>query len=162
MTARLFQRIFEIVTGTLLAFITALTTLDVVGRYLFNRPLRGAFELTEMVMATLIFAALPLVTLRREHVAVDLLDAWLGPRARKVQHALIQVACTAILAVLAWVMFRQARQSALDGLHTDALRLPIAPILYFGAAAILVAAIIHFIHACRPPGPERPADEPPL
>jgi TRAP-type C4-dicarboxylate transport system permease small subunit len=141
--ARILRLVFGFATGSLLAAITVLTTLDVVGRYLFNRPLRGAFELTEVLMAALIFAALPLVTLRCEHIAVDLLDLWIPARARKLQSALIQLACAGVVAVLAWVMFGQARQMALDGLQTDALRLPLAPIVYFGAAAILVSALVH-------------------
>jgi TRAP-type C4-dicarboxylate transport system permease small subunit len=143
MAARILRRVFGIATGSLLACITLLITLDVVGRYLFNRPLRGAFELTEVLMAALIFAALPLVTLRSEHIAVDLLDIWIPARARRLQRTLIQLACAAVVAVLGWVMFSQARQMALDGLHTDTLRVPLAPIVYFGAAAILVSALVH-------------------
>jgi TRAP-type C4-dicarboxylate transport system permease small subunit len=143
MAARILRLVFGIATGSLLACMTLLTTLDVVGRYLFNRPLRGAFELTEVLMAALIFAALPLVTLRSEHIAVDLLDLWIPARARMLQRMLIQLACAAVAAVLAWVMFGQARQMALDGLQTDALRVPLAPIVYFGAAAILVSALAH-------------------
>jgi len=150
MTARIVRLLFGVATGSLLAAMTLLTTVDVAGRYLFNRPLRGAFELTEVLMAALIFAALPLVTLRSEHIAVDLLDAWLGPKARRLQRSVIQLACAAVATVLAWVMFMQARQTAVDGLYTDALRVPLSPILYFGAAAMLVAALIHLVLACRP------------
>lgn len=159
MAARVLRLVFGLATGSLLALMTLLTTVDVVGRYLFNRPLRGAFELTEVLMAALIFAALPLVTLRSEHIAVDLLDLWIPARVRKLQRTLIQLGCAAVVAVLAWVMFGQARQSALDGLQTDALRLPLAPILYFGASAILVSALIHLVLAYRQGRAERAHDE---
>ena len=43
-----------------------LTTVDVVARYVFNRPLRGAFEITELLLVVLIFAGLPLVSLAGE------------------------------------------------------------------------------------------------
>lgn len=142
---RLFERLFGAATGALLAGVTLLTTLDVVGRYLFNRPVRGAFELTEVMMALLIFAALPLVSLRQEHVAVDLLDAWLPAGARRVLHLAVQLVCAAVLGVLGWVMLGHARQSVLDRLETDTLKLPLAPVLYFGAAAIIVAALVHLV-----------------
>lgn len=159
MAARTLRLVFGLATGSLLAFMTLLTTVDVVGRYLFNRPLRGAFELTEVLMAALIFAALPLVTLRSEHIAVDLLDLWIPARARRLQRTLVELVCASVVAVLAWVMFGQARQTALDGLQTDALRLPLAPILYFGATAILVSALIHLVFACRQGRPARAHDE---
>ena len=40
-----------------------LTCVDVVGRYFLNRPLTGAFELTEHAMGALVFSSLPLVAL---------------------------------------------------------------------------------------------------
>lgn len=51
-----------------------ITVIDVIGRYFFSAPLNGAFELTEVLVAALVFAALPLTTERREHVEVDLLQ----------------------------------------------------------------------------------------
>jgi hypothetical protein len=48
--------------SALLFFMMALTFVDVVGRYLFNTPVYGGFEMTEVALATLIFAGLPLVT----------------------------------------------------------------------------------------------------
>jgi TRAP-type C4-dicarboxylate transport system permease small subunit len=143
MTVRLLRLLFEFATGTLLALMVLLTTVDVLGRYVFNRPLRGAFELTEVLMAALIFAALPLVTLRTEHIVVDLIDPYLGARARRIHGRVIQLASGVVVAVLAYVFFQQAWQMARDGLYTDALQLPLAPIVYFGAVAIVVAAAIH-------------------
>jgi TRAP-type C4-dicarboxylate transport system permease small subunit len=79
----------------------ALTCADVAGRYLLNRPIQGAFELTEMLLAAMIFTALPLVTLRGEHVTVDLFDAVTPDRILRVQHVLacaIGAVCTGFLA----------------------------------------------------------------
>ena len=39
-----------------------ITAVDVAGRYLFNKPLAGGFELTEMLLAALIYCGLPLVS----------------------------------------------------------------------------------------------------
>ena len=87
--------------ATTLSLMMVVTCADVAGRYLFNRPIQGAFELTEMLLAAMIFTALPLVTARGEHVTVDLFDAvtpdWLL-RAQHVLACLIGVVCTAFLA----------------------------------------------------------------
>ena len=42
--------------------------IDVVGRYFFSMPVTGGFEMTEILLASLIFAGLPLVTLRDDRV----------------------------------------------------------------------------------------------
>lgn len=56
-----------------LAFMVALTFVDVLGRRLFNTPVFGANDLTEHLMAIIIFSGLPVLTARRAHLSVDLL-----------------------------------------------------------------------------------------
>jgi hypothetical protein len=51
-----------------------LTFTDVVARYVFSRPLRGAFEVTELMLLVLIFAGLPLVSFTDEHAVMDFID----------------------------------------------------------------------------------------
>ena len=57
----------------LLVALIAVTCVDVIGRYFLNTPLTGAFEMTEILLAALVFSALPMTTERRAHVEVDLL-----------------------------------------------------------------------------------------
>src|SRR5438309_6380198 len=70
-----------------------LTFVDVVARYLFNSPIRGGFELTELTLLVLIFAGLPLVSHGDEHVTMDFIDRMLPPRALdalvRIVHALV-------------------------------------------------------------------------
>jgi TRAP-type transport system small permease protein len=54
--------------------IMALTLVDVSGRKLLSQSVPGSLELTELLMVVVIFAALPLVSLRGEHVVFDSLD----------------------------------------------------------------------------------------
>ena len=48
--------------AVLLFGLMGLTTADVIGRYVINSPLRGAFEITELLLLTLVFAGLPLAS----------------------------------------------------------------------------------------------------
>lgn len=88
--------------GAVLFALMALTCIDVAGRYLFNSPVWGAFELTEMMLAALIFAALPLVSLRNEHVTVDLFDPMTPDWLLRVQHVVACVIGVVSTAYLAW------------------------------------------------------------
>ena len=56
--------------AVLLFGLMAVTTVDVIGRYIFNWPLRGGFELTELLLLTLVFAGLPLVSRADEHLSL--------------------------------------------------------------------------------------------
>ena len=50
-----------------------LTTVDVAGRYLFNAPVLGAFEITEYLILILVFSFLADTQSQKIHVSVDLL-----------------------------------------------------------------------------------------
>lgn len=60
-----------------------LTATDVVLRYIFNRPISGAFELVEYMMAVLIPFSIVYCADQRSHVAVELV---LGRFSKRVQN----------------------------------------------------------------------------
>jgi len=95
------ERILGYAVALTLFVMMLVTCADVAGRYLFNHPISGAFELTEMLLAGMIFTALPLVTVRGEHVMVDLFDSVTPDWLLRVQHviaSIIGVLCTGFLA----------------------------------------------------------------
>ena len=49
-----------------------LTIFDVIGRYVFNSPITGAFEITEAMMVTMVFFFIGYAQAKKSHVAVDL------------------------------------------------------------------------------------------
>ena len=79
------QVVLKFAAGIFLVALSLLTLLDVLGRYVFNMPVRGAVELTEALMVGVIFTGIVLATQARQHVTVDLLVMALGPRGRRIQ-----------------------------------------------------------------------------
>lgn len=92
------------------AFLMLITVVDVVGRYLFNSPLTGGFEMTEMIMAFIIFSALPMVSLKGGHITVDMLDPILSPRLKKCQAFFTGLVCCGICSIMAWRMWLYGRR----------------------------------------------------
>ena len=81
------EGVLGVAASAILLVMMLLTFLDVVLRYLFNRPMAGAFEVTELLLLVLIFAGLPLVTYADEHALMDFAGdpherGVYGPRAR--------------------------------------------------------------------------------
>jgi TRAP-type C4-dicarboxylate transport system permease small subunit len=129
----------------------ALTFVDVVARYLANRSIPGSFEITEILMAVLIFAGLPLVSRRGEHVTVDLIDHLvIGARARRLHRALIELASGVLLLGLAWLLWNKAVQTAGYGDTTTVLLIRLAPIVYAMTAFLALAGVVHLIRAFTP------------
>jgi TRAP-type transport system small permease protein len=136
------------VAASLILFcMMTLTFVDVVARYVFNRPLRGAFEVTELLLLVLIFAGLPLVTHAGEHVTMDLIDRLLGAAVRALMGRLVELASAALMFLLTWLMWIKAGRIAGYGDTTDVLRITVGPFVYFMTAMILLSALLHLYKA---------------
>ena len=139
-----------VAASAILFCMMTLTFVDVVARYVFNRPLRGAFEVTELLLLALIFAGLPLVTHAGEHVTMDLIDRLLGRAARGLMSRLVELLCAALMFLLTWLMWMRAARIAAYGDTTDVLRIAIGPFVYFMTAMILLSGLLHLVRALYP------------
>jgi len=124
-----------------------LTVVDVVARYVFNRPLRGAFEVTELMLVILIFAGLPLVSFADEHAVMDFVDRLLGPGARNLLRRAVQALSGAFMFLLAWLVWLKADRISEYRDATDVLRIAYGPFVYFMAVMIGVAGALHLYKA---------------
>ena len=84
-------------------------TAEVVMRYLFNHPLAGHLEATQLFIAPAVFLALSWVQARRGHVGMDLLHERLPPRARAAVDCLTLSVALAAFAVIGWFSWESAR-----------------------------------------------------
>ena len=143
MWGRRVEGVLGVASSLILLVMMALTFVDVVARYLFNRPLAGAFEVTELLLLVLIFAGLPLVTYADEHALMDFIDRPLGPRATRVLERLVQLLCAGVMALLAWLVWLKADRIWAYRDATDVLRIVYGPFVYFMAITIGLTAVIH-------------------
>lgn len=127
-----------------------LTFVDVVMRYLLNRPIRGGFEITEMMLLVLIFAGLPLVSHADEHVTMDFVDRLLpAPLARTLVRG-VHALCAAVMFFLTWQIWLKAGKVAAYGDTSDVLRFSVAPFVYFMAAMIALTGLVHVLKVFFP------------
>jgi len=132
-----------VVASLILLAMMFLTVVDVVARYAFNRPLRGAFEVTELMLLVLIFAGLPLVSFSDEHATMDFIDRILGPRSQRWLEALVQLINTAFMFLLTWLVWLKADRIWGYRDSTDVLRIVYGPFVYFMAVTLGLAGLIH-------------------
>ena len=132
-----------IAASAILFAMMCLTFVDVVARYVFNRPIRGAFEVTELMLLVLIFAGLPLVSHADEHVTMDFIDRWLAPAARRRLARLMHLAVAALMLFMAWQVWIKAGRISSYGDTTDVLRIVYGPFVYFSAAMVGLTGLIH-------------------
>jgi TRAP-type transport system small permease protein len=145
------ESLLGIAASAILLSMTLLTFVDVVARYVFSRPLRGAFEITELLLLVLIFAGLPIVSLANEHALMDFIDRILpAPLQRGLVRA-IELICAAAMFLLTWLVWLKADRIWAYRDATDVLRIVYGPFVYFMAVMIGLTALIHLYRAIARP-----------
>lgn len=127
--------------GMILFSMLLLTCADVIGRYLLNAPVNGKTEITRLMMAGLVFCALPVVSVSGEQITVDLLDRFFPGRAGAIRDSIVDlVSGVCLLIMVYWLVFRAERLRDY-GYVTDFLHWPLYPFAYFVSLMTLVSAI---------------------
>ena len=142
--------VLGIAASAILFAMMMLTFVDVVARYVFNFPLRGAFEITELMLLVLIFAGLPLVSHADEHVTMDFIDRLLGPRALIFVVRTVHLLVAAVMFFLTWQVWIKAGRLAGYGDTTDVLKILVGPFVYFMAMMIGLTGLVHIFKVCFP------------
>jgi len=152
------DRALGLAAAVLLFCLMMLTTADVIGRYIFNWPLRGAFEVTELLLLTLIFAGLPLASRADEHVTLDFIDRPLTEAGRLLLRRAVDLICGLLFLGLAYRVWIRADKIAAYGDTTDVLRISVSPFVYFMAIMIAITGIVHLLKVVFPPPPRAGID----
>ena len=139
-----------VAASAILFVLMLITFADVVARYLLNFSIRGAFEITELLLLVLIFAGLPLVSHADEHVTMDFIDRMLPAAVTRALIRLVHGLCAAVMFFLAWQVWIKAGKIAGYGDTTDVLRILVGPFVYFMAAAIALTGLVHVLRAFVP------------
>ncbi|WP_425402961.1 TRAP transporter small permease [Hwanghaeella sp.] len=146
---RILRRVLGGIAALLVFGMMVVTVIDVAGRYLFSAPLPGAFEVTEIALAVVIFLGLPLVCFEDGHISVSLITERLRGMARRLQSAGAALIGGVTLALVAWRIYEHGAQLASYGDVTIFLRLPKGPIAYLLSALTAVSAVYLILRGIR-------------
>lgn len=141
----------KILCGLMLVSMMMLTIVDVVGRYLMNRPLIGATEMTELLLAAIIFVGLPAACLDDEHITVDIITAQTPLSVEPFRRALVAVLSAAVLGVVCWRLWIVGDNLAGYGAVTDSLDIPVAPVAYLTSVLTGIAVLVTLLVGFTPP-----------
>jgi TRAP-type C4-dicarboxylate transport system permease small subunit len=110
--------------------------------------IRGTYELTEMAMVVIIFLALAITQIDKEHIHVVMFTEKLPFRPRSILNAVISIITTALCAFVFYACVQQALSNMASGLHSAVLFVPLAPfawIMAAGLCALTIALVIDTI-----------------
>ncbi len=145
------RRGVETVMALFLLAMVALTFADVIGRRLIGKPIYGANDITEHLMALVVFAGLPLVTAAGAHLTIDLLDKLVSQSWMAWWRGLVALLVTIVLAVIAWLFVKHGLNASRISEVSQALRVPRAPLYFFMALSCALSALAALIVAVTRP-----------
>ena len=123
-----------------------LTTADAGGRYLFNRPILVAYELTtNYLMIAAVFLALPYAYRQGANIRVTFLVDRLPRGARLVVDHAVQLVSVAYGAALVWATFQQMRHVRLTNITFATLDLPMWPAHLLVSAGLFLTTLLMLI-----------------
>lgn len=119
----LISKLCGLMSALFLTAMMLLTVTDVTLRAIFSTPLRGTYELIELLLAGTFFVALPAVFLRDEHIVVDVIDP-IAPHAVPILRRFAEALAVILLAAMAWQGWLAAQDTIAFSDVTADLALP--------------------------------------
>ncbi len=132
------------------------TVADVVLKYTLSRPITGAYDLVESLLPVVIFHGLPATLLRRQNIAIDLIDHLAGPQRTRFLLTAADGVMLVVLVLLTWAMVAPAMQALDYGDRKLELGLPIFVIWVAVGLGLLGAVLASVALLVQRRAPARP------
>ena len=148
-------RSFAIAGGVLLVAVVAMTVISVLGRYLFNAPIPGDYELTELACGIAVFAFFPYCHARNANIVVEFFTGRMPPYHRTVLDTVHAVVFALVAGLITWRLFVGAVHKLQDGETTLFLGVPVHWAYFCALAgaglltAICLLVVCRHVHALR-------------
>jgi TRAP-type C4-dicarboxylate transport system permease small subunit len=134
--------------AALLFLMMLLTVCDVIGRYGFNSPIMGTFELTEFMMVCLVFSSLAYTQSQDGHIAVDILVSRFPKSIQEIAKMVNYLITLLVLMLIAWMSIERGFEMKASNQCSGTLLIPVYPFVFavaFGSAAMGFEIIVNLI-----------------
>ncbi len=120
-----------------------LTVADVFMRYVINRPILGALELTEYMMVPVVFLGLAWCAKQGGNVKVDLFTARLKPSIQTILDGVVRLFSVVVVSVIAWQNLGESVRAWKVHKASDMLGVPAYPFyLVLGVGCFLLCLVL--------------------
>lgn len=131
-----------------LAVMMFLTAADVILRYVFNKPIMGAFDITVYMMVILFAFALPYCAVKQGHIRVDLLIGRLPEKAQTIINTITAPLGLGLFVLIAWqtiVYMLIQQETHITSSVLQIPRYPFVGLFFIGIACIAIVLFADFL-----------------
>ena len=146
---KIFSSVLSYIGAIALLTMMLLTTVDVIGRHFFQRPILGVFELTEFMVLILIFSFIGYTQSHKSHVSVDLFMMFFPEKARIFIELFNHMLCLLLMALITWMGIVKVKDLMEVGEMSPNLGIPNYPFAIFlviGCAVMCIEFIRDIFH----------------
>ncbi len=139
-------RILLAIGVTALIAMMFLTAFDVVMRYIFNQPVRGALEVVEYLMAVFVSFSIAWCADQKGHVAVDLVMGRFPLRVQAFFNLITTIVTMLFVSLITWQNILFIKDVYASKLTSAVLRIPVYPFSVTIALGFGLFSLILLIH----------------
>jgi TRAP-type C4-dicarboxylate transport system permease small subunit len=128
-----------------------LTTADVILRYLFDSPILGSFELTEILMVSMAGLSLAWCTLKSGHIRVDIIIGMFSKKTNRTIDIVNYIITAALCGFIVPALINRYIEGEKLDIRTYVLKIPEGPFVllhcfgYFLTFLVLIVKIVQSI-----------------
>ena len=142
-------RLLAYIGGLAILWLMGLTVVAVVMRYVFNAPILGAQDISELSLVLVVFFALAYFGWTGGHIAVDLIGMVLKPGILRWTDTLVRAISGLLFVTVTWQTMRQGLDAFEYEEASNLIEIPHFPFFLVVAFCSAVYALVLFIQAVR-------------
>jgi TRAP-type transport system small permease protein len=135
-----------------LVVLLGLSVTDVLGRYLFNHPVKGTYELSEVLLAGIVFFSWPYTKSVQGHVTIDTVIKLFRPRVQAAVGVIVSVLSLVIFILMGWQGIKLALTTWGRQRYIDVVLIPLAPfqlLVPIGSFALCLVVLVQLNNHIR-------------
>jgi TRAP-type C4-dicarboxylate transport system permease small subunit len=143
------EKVFLIISICMILAMMFLGTGDVIGRYLFNNPIKGALEGSQLLMAGVSLLCWGYAQATKSHIRIDLLLSRYPARARAIMDLAGLALTIVVFGLITWQSLLIAIETLQQHRMLENLSLPLFPfklMVPLGAFLLCLESIIQILH----------------
>ncbi|MBN2063003.1 MAG: TRAP transporter small permease [Deltaproteobacteria bacterium] len=142
------------VSVIVLIFMTLFITVDIIGRYVFSRPITGSIDFVVLMMVIIVFPCLAHVTTLNRHVRTDIIFNDLSKRGKGAIDIINSGCSVFIIGIITWQLGARVVYIIQNppGVTTEYFQIPHYPFIAIaavGCGLMTLELIIWFIRSIR-------------
>lgn len=142
-------QIMAIIAAYVLFVMMLITTSDVIGRYFFLRPVKGAYELVGFLLLCAATWGMAYCQVQGRHIKVTFLVEKLSPRIQSIITILSHFIGFAVSGVMVWQVVKLGIGYFIEHASSETLGMPYAPfavILAIGMVMLAISLVKDLVH----------------